>query len=144
MTAEQRAKICKRMLWIIPGLILAIIGDYCTIYQGVTLGGTGKETGKRHPTLGNNVMVGAGAKLLGAFNVGDNSKIASGAVVLSDVPPNSTAVGIPAKIVRREGIKVEEIDLDQVHVPDPVAQELESIREKLLRLENAINRFEEG
>lgn len=122
----------------------AVIGDNCTIYQGVTLGGTGKETGKRHPTLGNNVMVGAGAKLLGAFTVGDNSKIASGAVVLSDVPPNSTAVGIPAKIVRREGIKVEEIDLDQVHVPDPVAQELESIREKLLRLENAINRFEEG
>jgi len=122
----------------------AVIGDNCTIYQGVTLGGTGKQTGKRHPTLGNNVMVGAGAKLLGAFTVGDNSKIASGAVVLSDVPPNSTAVGIPAKIVRREGVKVEEVDLDQVHVPDPVAQELESIRKKLASLEDAVKRFEKG
>ena len=89
-------------------------------------------------------MVGAGAKLLGAFTVGDNSKIASGAVVLSDVPANSTAVGIPAKVVRREGVKVEEVDLDQVHVPDPVAQELENIRKKLMLLEEAVSRFEEG
>ena len=113
-----------------------IIGDNCTLYQGVTLGGTGKETGKRHPTLGNNVMVGAGAKLLGAFTVGDNSKIAAGAVVLSDVPENCTAVGIPAKIAVREGVRVtDSVDLDQVHIPDPIAEELARIKERLLALE---------
>ena len=83
-----------------------VIGDNCTIYQGVTLGGTGKEKGKRHPTLGNNVMIGSGAKVLGPFTVGDNSKIAAGAVVLSEVPPDSTCVGVPARIVKREGVKV--------------------------------------
>lgn len=113
-----------------------IIGDNCTLYQGVTLGGTGKETGKRHPTLGNNVMVGAGAKLLGAFTVGDNSKIAAGAVVLNDVPENCTAVGIPAKVVVREGVRVtDSVDLDQVHIPDPIADELARIKERLSALE---------
>ena len=113
-----------------------IIGDNCTLYQGVTLGGTGKETGKRHPTLGNNVMVGAGAKLLGAFTVGDNSKIAAGAVVLSDVPENCTAVGIPAKIAVREGVRVtDSVDHDQVHIPDPIADELARIKERLAALE---------
>ncbi len=113
-----------------------IIGDNCTLYQGVTLGGTGKETGKRHPTLGNNVMVGAGAKLLGAFTVGDNSKIAAGAVVLGDVPENCTAVGIPAKVVIREGVKISDtVDLDQVHIPDPIADELARIKERLASLE---------
>lgn len=105
------------------------IGDNCTIYQGVTLGGTGKETGKRHPTLGNNVMVGAGARVLGPFKVGDNSKIAANAVVLSEVPPNCTAVGVPARIVRRDGIKVG--DLDQIHFPDPVSQEMCGIKKEL-------------
>lgn len=99
-----------------------IIGDNCTIYQNVTLGGTGKDTGKRHPTLGNNVLVGAGAKVLGPFTVGDNSRIAAGAVVLNEVPPNSTAVGVPAKVVRINGIKYE--ILDHIHYSDPVAQQL--------------------
>ena len=105
------------------------IGDNCTLYQGVTLGGTGKDTGKRHPTLGNNVLVGAGAKVLGPFKISDNSKIAANAVVLEEVPENSTAVGIPARVVRRHGRRVD--DLDQVHIPDPVAQELSRIEKKL-------------
>ena len=96
------------------------IGDNCTLYQGVTLGGTGKDVGKRHPTLGNNVMVGAGAKILGPINICDNCKVAANAVVLKDIPENSTAVGIPAKIVRRHGRRVD--DLDQIHVPDPVTR----------------------
>ena len=105
------------------------IGDNCTLYQGVTLGGTGKDLGKRHPTLGNNVLVGAGAKVLGPFKIEDNSKIAANAVVLEEVPENSTAVGIPARVVRRHGRRVD--DLDQVHIPDPVAQELSRIERKL-------------
>ena len=99
-----------------------IIGDNCTIYQGVTLGGTGKDTGKRHPTLGNNVMVGAGAKILGPFTVGDNSKIAANAVLLREVEPDSTCVGVPARVVKRGDKRVD--DLDQIHIPDPVSQEL--------------------
>ena len=109
----------------------AEIGDNCLIYQNVTLGGTGKEKGKRHPTLGNNVMVGAGARVLGPFKVGDNAKIAANAVVLEEVPPNCTAVGVPARIVRRNGEKVCG-QLDQVHIPDPVAQEL---CKQLMRIE---------
>ena len=100
----------------------AEIGDYCLLYQGCTLGGTGKDHGKRHPTLGNNVMVGCGAKVLGPLKVGDNAKIAANAVVLSPVPANSTAVGVPAKIVRQNGKRT--LDLDQVHIPDPMFQEL--------------------
>lgn len=100
----------------------AEIGDNCTIYQCVTLGGTGKDHGKRHPTLGNNVMVGSGAKILGPFKVGDNARVAAGAVVLDEVPPNSTAVGVPARIVRINGQKPS--NLDQIHVGDPVALEL--------------------
>lgn len=116
------------------------IGDDCTIYQGVTLGGTGKDVGKRHPTLGNNVMVGAGAKVLGPFKVGDNSKIAAGAVVLSEVPPNSTAVGIPAKIVRKSGKPVLEMhDLDQIHIPDPTAIKIEELQKKIDSLEKTIS-----
>ena len=109
------------------------IGDNCTIYQGVTLGGTGKDTGKRHPTLGNNVMIGSGAKVLGPFTVGDNSKIAANAVVLKEVPPNSTAVGVPARVVIRDGVKVEN-DLDQVNIPDPVLQQLNDLQEEVDRL----------
>ena len=109
------------------------IGDNCTLYQGVTLGGTGKDVGKRHPTLGNNVLVGAGAKVLGPFKIEDNSKIAANAVVLKEVPENSTAVGIPARVVRRGGRKPDDLNqvLDQVHIPDPVAQELARIEKKL-------------
>lgn len=100
-----------------------VIGDNCTIYQGVTLGGTGKDKGKRHPTLGDNVMVGSGAKILGPFKIGDNSMIAAGAVVLEEVPPNATAVGVPARIVKLNGVRVCG-SMDQVHVPDPVSQEM--------------------
>lgn len=112
----------------------AVVGDDCTIYQGVTLGGTGKDKGKRHPTLGNHVMVGSGAKVLGPINIGDNVRIAAGAVVLDAIPDNSTAVGVPARVVRRNGAKI--VDLDQVHIPDPVAQEL-------CRLEHRIEQPEE-
>lgn len=112
----------------------AVVGDNCTIYQGVTLGGTGKHTGKRHPTLGESVMVGAGAKVLGPVKVGDRAKIAAGAIVLGEIPPDSTAVGIPAKVVRRDGERVEQ-DLDQVNIPDPVARELAEIKERIERLE---------
>lgn len=117
----------------------AEIGDYCLIYQGCTLGGTGKERGKRHPTLGNNVMVGSGAKILGPFKVGDGAKIAANAVVLEEVPPNCTAVGVPARIVKQNGRKV--CDLDQIHIPDPVAQELCIQRVKLERLEKEIDKL---
>ncbi len=115
----------------------AEIGDNCTLYQGVTLGGTGKDVGKRHPTLGNNVMVGAGAKVLGPFTIGDNTKIAANAVVLAEMPENCTAVGIPARVVKKEGVRVED-ELDQIHIPDPVAQEIRRLEEKLTALENEL------
>ncbi|MCI6772004.1 MAG: serine O-acetyltransferase [Oscillospiraceae bacterium] len=111
----------------------AVIGDDCTVYQGVTLGGTGKDHGKRHPTLGNNVLVGAGAKVLGPFTIGDNSNVAAGSVVLSAIPPNCTAVGSPARVVKQNGRRVDK--LDHVHVPDPVAQELCILRAKIKYLE---------
>ena len=114
----------------------AEIGDDCTLYQGVTLGGTGKDSGKRHPTLGDHVMVGAGAKVLGPFKVGNHAKIAAGAVVLKEIPENSTAVGIPAKIVRRDGAVVE--DMDQVNIPDPIARELAELREAIAVLKEKI------
>lgn len=117
------------------------IGDNCTIYQNVTLGGTGKETGKRHPTLGNNVMVGAGARVLGPFKVGDNSKIAANAVVLSEVPPNCTAVGVPARIVKRDGVRLN--DLDQIHFPDPVSQEMCLLREQIKHLGKEVDALED-
>lgn len=113
----------------------AEIGDDVTLYQGVTLGGTGKDTGKRHPTIGNGVMIGAGAKVLGPFKVGDNSNIAAGAVVLEEIPPDSTAVGVPARVVKRRGKRV---DLDQVHIPDPVSQELCKISVHIERLEKEL------
>ena len=120
----------------------AEIGDNCTIYQGVTLGGTGKDVGKRHPTLGDNVLVGAGAKVLGPFKIGNNSKIAANAVVLEAIPENCTAVGIPAKVARREGVRVE--DLDQIHIPDPVAQELRKLEYKLTELEAELAELKES
>ncbi len=116
----------------------AIIGDDVTIYQGVTLGGTGKDVGKRHPTIGNNVMIGSGAKVLGPLNIGDNSRIAAGAVVLSDIPSNSTAVGVPARVVKRDGMRVEE--LDQVHIPDPVAQEIARLETEITELKEELNK----
>ena len=106
------------------------IGDNCTIYQGVTLGGTGKDVGKRHPTLGNNVLIGAGAKVLGPITIEDNCKVAANAVVLKEIPENSTAVGIPAKVVRRHGRRVSD-DLDQINIPDPVALQMSRLEEKL-------------
>ena len=112
------------------------IGDDCTIYQGVTLGGTGKDVGKRHPTIGNNVLVGAGAKVLGPILIDDNSKVAANAVVLKNIAGNSTAVGIPARVVKQEGRRVD--DLDQVHIPDPVAQEINRLEEKLASLTREI------
>lgn len=115
-----------------------IIGDNVILYQGVTLGGTGKETGKRHPTLGNNIMVGSGAKILGSITIGDNTKIAAGAVVLSDVPPNSTVVGVPGRIVRIDGERPE--DLDQIHIPDPVMQRITSLEEELATLKGYIEK----
>ncbi len=118
-----------------------IIGDNCTLYQGVTLGGTGKETGKRHPTLGNNVMVGAGAKVLGPITIGDNTRIAAGAVVLDDIPADSTAVGVPARVVKIAGIRVD--DLDQVHIPDPVSQELCRLEAKLDKMQKRMEELEE-
>ncbi|MBO7310803.1 MAG: serine O-acetyltransferase [Clostridia bacterium] len=117
----------------------AEIGDNCTLYQGVTLGGTGKDVGKRHPTLGDNVLVGSGAKVLGPFRIGNNTKIASNAVVLDEIPDDCTAVGIPAKVVRREGVRVD--DLDQVHIPDPVAQEIRRLESKLSELECQLERL---
>lgn len=111
------------------------IGDNCTLYQGVTLGGTGKDTGKRHPTLGDNVMVGAGARVLGPFKVGNGSKIAANAVVLTEVPDNCTAVGIPAKVVKRNNVRVAD-DLDHIHIPDPVAQRINELEERIKVLEN--------
>lgn len=111
----------------------AIIGDDCLLYQGVTLGGTGKDTGKRHPTLGNNVMVGSGAKVLGPFTVGDNSRIASNSVVLREVPPNATVVGVPGRVVRISGEK-----LDQIHTPDPIMVEMECLRNRISNLEKQL------
>ncbi len=119
----------------------AEIGDDCTLYQGVTLGGTGKDVGKRHPTLGNNVMVGAGAKVLGPVNIGSNAKIAANAVVLHPVPENSTAVGIPAKVVKRDGKRVAQ-DLDQIHIPDPITQELNRLEQALREVESRLKKSE--
>ena len=114
----------------------AEIGDNCTLYQGVTLGGTGKEEGKRHPTLGDNVMVGAGAKVLGPLTIGSGSKVAAGAVLLNPIPEDSTAVGIPAKVVRREGRKIDE--MDQIHIPDPVSQQICQLEHKIRALEEEL------
>lgn len=106
----------------------AIIGDHVTLYQGVTLGGTGKEQGKRHPTIGNNVMISAGARVLGSFTIGENSKIGAGSVVLSEVPPNSTVVGVPGRVVKRDNIRIPREEMDQVHFPDPMLNDLSKLK----------------
>lgn len=115
------------------------IGDDVTLYQGVTLGGTGKDTGKRHPTIGNRVIVSSGARVLGPFKVGDDVKIGAGSIVLNEIPPGCTVVGIPGKIVRRYGESTE--DLNQVDLPDPVATELECLRRRIVMLERKINQL---
>lgn len=111
-----------------------VIGEDVTLYQGVTLGGTGKDVGKRHPTIGNRVTVGAGAKVLGPFTVGDGSKIGASAVVLREVPPECTVVGNPGRIVRRKGA-VQGVDLDHVHLPDPVKAHIEALERRVSELE---------
>ncbi len=121
----------------------AEIGDNCTLYQNVTLGGTGKDKGKRHPTIGNNVLIGSGAKVLGPFRVGDNAKIAANAVVLYEVPDNSTAVGVPARIVRINNQKVSSMDLDQIHIPDPTSQELCKLYKLVSDLEDKVADLQE-
>jgi len=120
----------------------AEIGDNCTIYHGVTLGGTGKETGKRHPTIGNNVLISVGAKILGPFKVGDNSRIGANAVVLNEVEPNTTVVGVPGRAIKKGGVQLfPSIELDQIHDPDPVAQELCKL---LLRIEHLEDKSRES
>ena len=120
-----------------------VIGDNCTIYQGVTLGGTGKDKGKRHPTIGNNVVIGSGAKVLGPFKVGDNSKIAANAVVLSEIPDNCTVVGVPGRIIKKNNVKINVVaDLDQVHIPDPISMELCKLNVRLDKLEKEKNEDE--
>ena len=116
-----------------------IIGDNVTLYQGVTLGGTGKEQGKRHPTIGNNVMISAGAKVLGSFTVGENSKIGAGSVVLSEVPPNCTVVGVPGRVVKRDNLRIPREDMDQVHLPDPVKNDIDSLKKENDRLSKMID-----
>ena len=120
-----------------------IIGDNVTLYQGVTLGGTGKETGKRHPTLEDNVMVSVGAKVLGSFTIGENSKIGAGSVVLKEVPPNSTVVGVPGCVVKQDNVRIPRNDMDQVHLPDPIMEDITCLQQtntvlcnKIIDLEN--------
>lgn len=127
----------------------AIVGDNVTLYQGVTLGGTGKETGKRHPTIEDNVMISAGAKIIGSFTVGENSKIGAGSVVLKEVPPNSTVVGVPGHVVKRNNISIPRNDLNQVDLPDPVEVEITELRKnndslckRIVELEAEIKRLE--
>ncbi len=141
------AKIGKRLV-IDHGMGIVIgetaeIGDDCLIYHGVTLGGTGKDSGKRHPTIGNNVLIGTGAKVLGPFKVGDNSRIAANSVVLGEIPPNSTAVGVPARVVKIAGQKVDYAsEVDQVSVSDPVAEELSAINRILSEINKKLDRAE--
>lgn len=120
------------------------IGDNVTIYQGATLGGTGKDVGKRHPTIGDNVVISSGAKVLGPFKVGDNSKIGANAVVLKEIPPNSTAVGVPAHIVKKGNKRVcdDEIDLDQIRLPDPVEDQIKLLYDRIVCLERRIKELE--
>jgi len=120
----------------------AILGNNVTLYQGVTLGGTGKEKGKRHPTLEDNVMVSAGAKVIGSFTVGKNSKIGAGSVVIEEVPPNCTVVGVPGRVVRMGDQKIPRSDMDQVHLPDPVLGDIRELRSDNLRLKKKLDELE--
>lgn len=118
------------------------IGDDVTIYQGVTLGGTGKEKGKRHPTIGNGVVISADATILGPVHIGDNSRVGAGAVVINDVPPNSTVVGVPGKVVKKDGVRISPIDLHHERLPDPVSEALSSIMHRLDKIEARLNKLE--
>ena len=120
----------------------AIVGDNVTLYQGVTLGGTGKESGKRHPTIGNNVMNSAGAKVLGSFEIGDNCKIGAGSVVLSPVPSNCTVVGIPGRIVKRNNISCPSMELNQVDLPDPIKEEINELKTNKTTMEERVQELE--
>lgn len=120
----------------------AELGDNVTLYQGVTLGGTGKEQGKRHPTLKDNVMVSAGAKVLGSFTIGENSKIGAGSVVLKEVPPNCTVVGVPGRIVKRDDVKIPRADMDHVHLPDPITSDIRELQADNMRLHRRLREME--
>lgn len=121
-----------------------IIGDNVTLYQGVTLGGTGKEKGKRHPTIGDNVMISAGAKVLGSFTIGENSKIGAGSVVLKAVPPNSTVVGVPGHVVKKNDVRVPTEELNQTDLPDPVEEDINVLQRANTELTNRLLVLEES
>ena len=120
----------------------AIIGNNVTLYQGVTLGGTGKEHGKRHPTICDNVMISAGAKVLGSFTVGENSKIGAGSVVLEEVPPNCTVVGVPGRIVKRDNVAIPRETMDQIHLPDPVKEDINRLQTANVMLMEKLEKME--
>ena len=115
-----------------------IIGDNVTLYQGVTLGGKGKEHGKRHPTIGNNVMISTGAKVLGSFTIGDNSKVGAGSVVLNEVPPNSTVVGVPGRVVKRGNVSLPQEEMNQIDLPDPIMEDLAVLQHENEELTNRL------
>src|SRR5438046_8118292 len=117
----------------------AEIGDYVTLFQGVTLGGTGKERGKRHPTLGNHVVVGAGAKILGGIRIGDNVKIGANSVVLKSVPANSTVIGVPARVIKMEGERMPEATMDHINLPDPIADRFEALEREIIELRKKLD-----
>jgi serine O-acetyltransferase len=121
----------------------AEIGDYVTLFQGVTLGGTGKERGKRHPTLGNHVVVGAGAKILGGITIGDNVKIGANSVVLKNVPPNSTVIGVPARVIKTQGERLPDATMDQVNLPDPISDRFLAIEQELIELRKKLENQDE-
>lgn len=118
------------------------IGNNVTLYQGVTLGGTGKESGKRHPTIEDNVMISVGAKVIGSFTIGENSKIGAGAVVIEEVPPNCTVVGVPGRIVKRDNVRVPILDLDQIHLPDPIMEDITNLRMQNVTLRDKLEEIE--
>jgi serine O-acetyltransferase len=117
----------------------AEVGDYVTLFQGVTLGGTGKERGKRHPTLGNHVVVGAGAKILGGISIGDNVKIGANSVVLKNVPANSTVIGVPARIIKSQGERLPDATMDQIDMPDPISERLIALEQELIELRKKLD-----
>ncbi len=118
-----------------------IIGDNVTLYQGVTLGGNGKEKGKRHPTIEDNVMISAGAKVLGSFTIGENSKIGAGSVVIEEVPKNSTVVGVPGRVVKQDNVKIPRTELDQIHLPDPIKNDIEFLKQQNEDLREMVNKL---
>ncbi len=121
----------------------AEIGDYVTLFQGVTLGGTGKDRGKRHPTLGNHVVVGAGAKILGGITIGDNVKIGANSVVLKNVPPNSTVIGVPARVIKTQGERVPDDTMDQVNLPDPISDRFLALEQEMIELRKKLENRDE-